>query len=109
MRGLRAVEFKMVGENSVVPTHPWPQTFYISHYVIERDAVEVRPLTFTGIIKGAGRNLVTMTFWRLCWTLRGLGFLKTDECCYYRWRDLTLRFWRFQQLRRFRLVRLLLG
>lgn len=98
------VMFRNVG-GTVVPTQPWPQAFVVSRCLLDRDAVEVRPLTFTGFFQAVGRNFVTMNFWRLCWTLRGLGFLKTEECCYYRWRDLTLRFWRYQQVRRFKWVR----
>ena len=99
------VEFRRIGPNAIIPSNPWPQTFYISRTMLMTDAVEVRPLTIGGIIKGVGRNFITMNFWRLCWILRGLGFLKTEEAGYYRWHDLTFRFWRYHQLHRFRWVR----
>jgi len=99
------VSFTTVGANHVVPMQPWPQSFYVSRTMMLTDAVEVRPLTLTSFAKGVARNFVTMTFWRLLWTLRGLGFLKTGEGCLYGWRDLTPAFWRYQQVRRFRWVR----
>lgn len=97
--------FTQIGPNSVVPMQPWPQKFYVSRSEIMRDRVEVRPLTVTGLIKGVGQNFVSMNFWRLCFILRALGFLSTKECCLYHWRDLTLRVWKYHQLRRFRWAR----
>lgn len=103
------VSFKHLGPSGVVPMQPWPQKFVVSRSLLVSDAVEVRPLTIAGLAKGIGRNFVTINFWRLCWLLRGLGLLKTEEACLYRWRDLTLCFWRYQQIRRFRLVRKVLA
>lgn len=99
------VTFNRVGPNHIVPMQPWPQTFYVSRSLMQMDAVEIRPLTVTGLVKGLGRNLVTINWWRLCWLLRGLGLLSTGEGACYRWSDLTFRFWRHHQLRRFRWVR----
>lgn len=98
------VSFRNV-EGSAVPLQPWPQKFYVSRSLWQTDALELRPLTLTGLVKGVGRNFVTMNFWRLCWTLRGIGFLKTPEAGRYHWRDLTLAFWRYQEVGRFRWVR----
>lgn len=92
-------------EGRAVPCQPWPQLFYVSRRSLQTDEIELRPLTVTGLLKGIGRNFVTMNFWRLCYVLRGLGFLKTEDACRYHWRDLTLRFWRYQNARRFRWTR----
>lgn len=86
------VEFTTV-EGMWVPKHPWPQTFYVSRVLYERDQFEVRPLTLTGFAKGVGKNLVTMNYWRFLVTLRILGFLTTPEACVLSWRDFTWRFW----------------
>lgn len=90
-----------------VPCQPWPQKFVVTRSLVIRDAVEVRPLTLTGLAKGVAQNLVTMTWWRLLWVLRCLGFLTTRQNCVLSLRDLTWRFWRYQQVRRFRWVRAL--
>lgn len=103
------VQFKNIGANHVVPMQPWPQVFVVTRTMLRTDAVEVRPLTITSLALGIGKNLVSMNFWRLCWILRGLGFLKTEEACVYHWRDFTLAFWRYQQVRRFKWVRHLLS
>lgn len=99
------VAFTRIGPNHVIPMQPWPQHFYVTRTLLHADGVELRPLTVTGLVKGIGRNFVTMNFWRLCWVLRGLGFLNTPEAGCYRWGDLTLAFWRHQQIRRFQVVR----
>lgn len=88
-----------------VPCQPWPQKFIIARSLLLTDSVELRPLTLTSLAKGVAQNFVTMNFWRLCWILRGLGFLKTQESCRYAWSDLTPAFWRYQQIRRFRWIR----
>ena len=87
-----------------VPSQPWPQKFVVTRTLLASEAVEVRPLTLSGLAKGVVQNFVTMSWWRLCWVLRGLGFLATPECGLYRWRDLTWRCWRYQQMRRFKWV-----
>ena len=104
-RRLRSVEFKhVVGRD--VPMQPWPQVFYISALLIDRDAYEVRPLTLTGLVKGVGRNLVTMTYWRFMVTLRILGLLSTPESERLSWSHLTWRFWWYWMPSRLRVVRL---
>jgi len=45
----------------------------------EIDAIEVRPLTVTGLFKGIVQNFITMTWWRFLYTLFLLGLLKTPE------------------------------
>lgn len=99
-RGIVRVPETMFGAQQLSP-----QKFYVARSEVIRDVVEVRPLTVTGLIKGVGRNFVSMNFWRLCFVLRALGFLKTKECALYHWRDLTLKVWEYHQLRRFRSVR----
>jgi hypothetical protein len=103
---MNEVVFKNV-EGHAVPLQPWPQTFYISRNLLERDAVEVRPLTAIGLIKGVTRNFVTMTFWRFCITLRKLGLLNTKEFERFHWRQLNATPWRHAQLWRFKWVRAL--
>lgn len=98
------VVFKAV-RGFAVPCQPWPQKFIVTRTLLHVDAVEVRPLTLTGFVKGVSRNFLTMNWWRLLWLLRCLGFLSTKEACMFQWRDLTFRFWRHQQVHRFRWVR----
>lgn len=102
------VLFKNIGSNHSIPMQPWPQTFYVTRTMLYQDAVEVRPLTITGLLKGVGRNLITMSFWRLCRTLLILGFLATPEGECYGWRHLTWRCWEHHMLWRFRLAKKLM-
>ena len=76
-----------------VPLQPWPQCFFISRELLEMDAVEVRPLTLTGLMKGVAKNFVTMNFWRMCWYLRKAGFLTTPIGSQFSIRDWQWRFW----------------
>lgn len=100
------VTFELV-RGYAVPCQPWPQKFVVSRSLIMRDAVELRPLTLTGLVKGVTQNLVTMTWWRVLYALRLLGFLTTPQNCVLSLHDLTWRFWRYQDVRRFRWVRTL--
>ena len=95
---------KLGGEN--VPIDPWPQKFYVScMYIVNRDMMEVRPLTVMGLVKGVGMNFVSMNVWRFVWTMRCLGFLNTPEGGRYHWNQWTFRFWSHHQIFRFRVVR----
>lgn len=89
----------------MVPTSPWPQKFIVSRVMLATDQVELRPLTLTGFLKGVVQNFMTMNWWRFCYVLRGLGLLNTPEAGRYSWRQVTLRVWRYQEIRRFRWVR----
>lgn len=102
---MKEVAFASKPAGVFVPNQPWPQTFVISRTFLVSDTVEVRPLTLTGFAKAVLRNFVTMTFWRLCFLLRRLGFLKTPECGRYHWRQFTLRFWRYAEPNWFRSYR----
>lgn len=105
-RGLKQITFTNV-EGNLVPQQPWPQSFYMSgqSWSAGLDAFEVRPLTLSGLLKGVGRNFVTMTYWRFLRLLLILGFLPTPEMARYSWRTFTLRFWRHHQAHRLRVVK----
>lgn len=100
----KTVAFKNV-EGMFVPCQPWPQKFYISGWLYDKDEFEVRPLTLTGLVKGVGKNFVTMTYWRFMVTLRILGFLTTKECERLSWLQFTFKFWKHQMWWRLRIVR----
>jgi len=106
-RGYQDIVFTTV-DGREVPHTPWPQHFYISgqRWLSAYDAWDVRPLTFTGIVKGVGRNFITMNYWRFMIFLRVLGFLSTPETARLSWHHFTLRFWKHQMWWRFRVVRL---
>jgi hypothetical protein len=91
-RGLKQITFTSV-EGHIVPSQPWPQAFYTSGQMwhAEIDAFEVRPLTVTGIVKGIGRNFITMNYWRILRLLLILGFLPTKEGARMSWSTFTLR------------------
>ena len=74
----------------------YPQVIYYSGKLLHRleeDAIEIRPMTVTGLIKGIGRNFVVMRYWRFIVLLRILGLLNTPEQERLSWRHFTLRFW----------------
>lgn len=75
---MREVRFKNIGGNAV-PLQPWPQKFYVSRELFERDAFEIRPLTFAGLLKGVATNFVAMSYWRFCRLLWRAGFLRPPE------------------------------
>jgi len=90
---MKRLEFTtMRGVN--VPAQPWPQVFYVSRQLLTFDAIEVRPLTVSGLVKGVGRNFITMNYWRLLRALYLLGFLPTEELAKFSWRTFTPYFWR---------------
>jgi hypothetical protein len=99
---MNEVVFRNV-EGRVVPCQPWPQAFYVSRTMLRTDAVEVRPLTVTGLVKGVGKNFVTMNYWRFVATLRVL--LNTPENCMLSWRHFNVTPWRYHMLWRLRIVR----
>lgn len=90
-----------------VPSSPWPQELYISGTMWHAniDAYVVRPLTVTGLIKGVGRNFITMNYWRFLITLRILGLLNTPEIEILRWRHFTLHVRKNQMWHRLRVVK----
>lgn len=90
-----------------VPRQPWPQMFYLSGaaWRPDMDAFVVRPLTLSGLIKGVGRNFVTMNYWRFMVTLRILGFMRTAEFERLSWRHFTWRVWEHQMWWRLRIVK----
>lgn len=69
---MKSVMFKNCGGVNV-PLQPWPQVFYASRELFDIKAFELRPLTLAGLVKGVGKNLVTMNFWRLCYLLAAPG------------------------------------
>lgn len=69
------------------------------------DGVTVRPLTFTGIVRGLGANFVRMNYWRFMRQLRILGFLNTGELERMSWRHFNVTPWRYQMWWRLRSVR----
>jgi len=90
---VKEVVFKGV-HGMYVPCRPWPQAFYVSRFLCETNAIEVRPLTLTGLAKGVAKNFVTMNWWRLLFLLRKAGFLDTTEGCQLSLRDWRWDFWR---------------
>ena len=73
---------------------PWPQRFIVSRHMLMYDAVELRPLTITGIVKGLATNLVTINYWRILRVLRRVGFLTTIPGMELSLRDWRWAFWR---------------
>lgn len=73
-KGKKQLTFKNV-EGREIPTRPWPQVFYVSAVLDHLAAVEVRPLTVTGLIRGIGKNLITKTFWRIVYGCHKIGFI----------------------------------
>ena len=59
----KVVVFRAGGRH--VPMQPWPQIFYVSSQFLDSDMCAVRPLTFTGIVKGIFMNFITMNLHRL--------------------------------------------
>lgn len=92
---MKSVMFKNCG-GVHVPLQPWPQFFYVSRELFDIKALELRPLTLTGLVKGVGKNLVTMNFWRLCYLLHRAGFLRTPEGQMFSIHDWTWKFWKPQ-------------
>lgn len=91
--GIQAVEFKKVGE-VIVPTKSWPQVFYVSAWRFNTNDYELRPLTVTGLVKGLGKNFVSMNYWRFLHLLRKAGFLTTGEGQVMSLRDWRRAFWK---------------
>jgi len=90
---MKSVTFKMV-YGRAIPMRPWPQVFYVSRKFLEYDAIEVRPLTLTGLIRGIGKNFIAMNYWRFMYVLRGFGFLSTKEYERLSWSHFTIKFWK---------------
>jgi len=76
-----------------VPCNPWPQSFFITNTLFNIDAVVVRPLTVTGLIKGVGKNFITMNYWRILWVLWRMGFFTTKASEVFSWSHFTWKFW----------------
>ena len=62
-----------------VPTQPWPQVFYVSRELMATDTLVLRPLTISSLLRGIGRNLISINYWRLMVVLYWLGFLEVQE------------------------------
>lgn len=86
------VEFKNVGGINI-PTKPWPQMFYVSRELFDMLTFEIRPLTVMGLIKGVGKNFVTMNYWRMTYLFSKCGFLDVPEGEIMRW-----KYWRWNFL-----------
>lgn len=99
MKRLESIEFRTTS-TGVVPVKPWPQVFYVASYLMNKPLMEIRPLTLTGLLKGLGKNFITMNWRRLMRLLFKAGFLTTKEGAMMRWHDFTLRFWVTRQQRR---------
>ena len=98
---MQQVVFKNV-QGINVPCQPWPQTFYVSRLLYEIDAIEVRPLTVTGLVKGLGKNFITMNWWRALSILRRAGLLDTPEGARLSLHDWRWDFWRVRRMLRSR-------
>jgi len=90
---MNTVTFKIV-EGREVPCHPWPQVFYVSREFLEINGVELRPLTITGLVKGVGKNFISMNYWRFMRLLNKIGFLDAPEAHPLSWKHWRWRFWR---------------
>lgn len=90
---IRTVKFKRVRGRDV-PLKPWPQKFYMSRELLDENDIEIRPLTFMGLIKGIGKNFITMSYWRFMYGLFYIGFLNTKKGNVLSWKDFRWCFWR---------------
>lgn len=70
----RGVEFEL-GPNGVVPMEPWPLEFFIAREFIMDNSIEIRALTFRGVIGGILKADITITKWRWIAVLIFLGIL----------------------------------
>lgn len=86
---MKIVEFKQI-DGRFAPLRPFPQSFFISSRLLFMDGFEARPLTVTGLIKGVGKNLITMTYWRALYGLYRTGFLAVPEA-----EQFSFRYWRW--------------
>jgi len=89
--------FTRISKARDIPCQPWPQKFYISRFLADDNTYEIRPLTFTGIVKGMFMNFITMSYWRFMYLLFLIGFLDVGaaEClCWKHWR------WNFFKVRK---------
>ena len=99
-REYHIVTFKDTG-GVHVPLHPWPQYFYVSHVLLAQPVAVLRPLTFTGLLKGVGRNVISMSYWRFMYLLYRAGFLDTEEYAQFSFsHDFRLDFWKVRADRR---------
>ena len=86
-----------------VPCKPWPQRFYVSRFLAVSDVYEIRPLTFTGLMKGVMTNFITMSYWRFMYILYRGGFLNTPEAKILSWKDWRWDFWNVKRKRKDRI------
>ena len=92
--------FKMVMGGVTVPLKPWPQKFYISRTMLNMGQVEVRPLTFTGLVKGVMTNFITMSYWRFMYLLFLIGFLDVGAEDLLSWKRWKWNFWKVRKRRK---------
>ena len=77
----------------VFPSHQLAKSFLVSRRLLDIDAVEVEPLTFSRFVRAVVINFSAINYWRLIRMLWKLGFIKTKEGNQFCWKDLTLKFW----------------
>lgn len=65
-------------KGKLVPCQPFNVKFLVSREFIESDTVEVRALTFTGLIESIVKNFITINIWRIKYLLFKFGFTKDD-------------------------------
>ena len=80
----REVWFEHVAGREV-PCQPWPQSFWISSFCGNQDMIELRPLTLGGLLRGLGKNFITMNYWHFMRLLWVMGFLNTEEAEIFSW------------------------
>ncbi len=97
---MKEILFKRIDGARDIPCQPWPQKFYISRFLAINDLYEVRPLTFISLIKGVMTNFITMSYWRLMFSLFIIGFLDVREAEILSWKCWKWSFWKVRKRRK---------